>query len=118
MTCETINEARTIAANAEGNPSAGIGTPMDKSIGDGPTMRPKEERIGRGAFWGCLRLSRVELPASLEEIGEKAFLLCRSLERIVYHGTKEEWDAVRKGESWDERVFANVPELTVEFLKS
>ena len=50
MTYDTINDARTIAGNAEGNPSAGIGTPMDKSIGDGPTMRPKDERGGRGAF--------------------------------------------------------------------
>ena len=74
-------------------------------------------RIGRGAFWGCLRLSRVELPASLEEIGEKSFLLCRSLERIVYHGTQEQWDAVRKGGSWDERVFANVPELVLECVQ-
>ena len=50
MTYDTINDARTIAGNAEGNPSAEKGTSMDKSIGDGPTMRPKEERIGRGAF--------------------------------------------------------------------
>jgi len=42
--------AQTIAGNAEGNPSAEKGTSMDKSIGDGPTMRPKEERIGCGAF--------------------------------------------------------------------
>ena len=50
MTNDTINDTQTIAGNAEGNPSAEKGTPMDKSIGDGPTMRPKEERGGRGAF--------------------------------------------------------------------
>ena len=50
MTNDTINEARTIAGNAEGNPSAEKGTTMDKSIGDGPTMRPKNERGGRGVF--------------------------------------------------------------------
>ncbi|MBQ3799577.1 MAG: leucine-rich repeat domain-containing protein [Treponema sp.] len=71
-------------------------------------------RIGSKAFWGCLRLARVELPASLEEIGDKAFKLCRSLVRIVYHGTQEDWDAVRKGEAWNERMFANTAALTVE----
>ncbi len=49
MTYDTINDARTSAGNAEENPSAEKGTSMDKSIGDGPTMRPKDER-GRGAF--------------------------------------------------------------------
>ena len=50
MTYDTINDAMTIAGNVEENPSAGKGTTMDKSIGDGPTMRPKNERGGRGAF--------------------------------------------------------------------
>jgi len=50
MTYDTINDARTIAGNAEGNPSAEKGTTMDQSIGDGVTMRPKDERGGRGAF--------------------------------------------------------------------
>ena len=39
MTYGTINDARTIADNGEGTPSPENGTPMDKSIGDGPTMR-------------------------------------------------------------------------------
>ena len=50
MTNDTINDTQTIAGNAEGNPSAEKGTPMDKSIGNAPTMRPKDERGGRGAF--------------------------------------------------------------------
>ena len=50
MTHDTINDTRTIAGNAEGNPSAEKGTTMDKSIGDGSTMRPKDECGGHGAF--------------------------------------------------------------------
>ena len=50
MTYDTINDARTLAGNGEGTPSPENGTPMDKSIGDGPTMRPKEERGVHGAF--------------------------------------------------------------------
>ncbi len=50
MAYDIINDARTTAGNAEGKPSAEKGTSMDQSIGDGPTMRPKNERGGRGAF--------------------------------------------------------------------
>ncbi len=50
MTNDTINDAVTIPGKGEGAAQAGSGTPIDKSIGDGPTMRPKDERGGRGAF--------------------------------------------------------------------
>ena len=50
MTNDTINDAVTIPGNGGGTTSAGRGTPMDISIGDRPTMRPKDERAGRGAF--------------------------------------------------------------------
>jgi len=50
MTYDTINDARTIAGNAEENTSAENGTSMEKSLGAGVTIRPKEERGGRGAF--------------------------------------------------------------------
>jgi len=50
MTYDTINDAVTISGNGGGSHSDEKGTPMDKSVGDGPTMRPKNERGGRGAF--------------------------------------------------------------------
>ena len=46
----SINDARTIAGDGGGTIPTEDGTPMDRSIGDGPTLRPKEERGGRGAF--------------------------------------------------------------------
>ena len=46
----SINDVRTIAGDGYGTPPTENGTPMDRSIGDGPTMRPQEERGGRGAF--------------------------------------------------------------------
>ena len=55
MTYDTLNDARTIAGNAEGKPSAEKGTSMDKSIGDGVTMRSKDERGGRRALVPCIR---------------------------------------------------------------
>ena len=50
MSGDSINDARTTAENAERKPSAEKGMPMDKSIGDVPTVRSKGERGGRGAF--------------------------------------------------------------------
>ena len=40
MTYDTINDARTIADNGEGMPPTENGTPMNRSIGDEPTLRP------------------------------------------------------------------------------
>ena len=40
MTYDTINDARTIADNGEGTPPTENGTPMNRSIGDEPTLRP------------------------------------------------------------------------------
>ena len=50
MTYDTISDDKTIVGNGKGTPPTENGTPMDRSIGDGPTLRPKEERGGRGAF--------------------------------------------------------------------
>lgn len=37
------------------------------------------------AFWGCKQLKSVQLPSSLEKIGEDAFYSCESLTSIVIH---------------------------------
>lgn len=54
--------------------------------------------IGDYAFSISLTLSYVELPRSLKKIGTRAFQHCRRLDWISYAGTKEEWEAVEKGE--------------------
>lgn len=49
------------------------------------------ERIERNAFSDANQLKVLEIPASVTEIGEDAFYLCRSLKVINYEGSKEEW---------------------------
>lgn len=44
------------------------------------------EYIGKSAFCCCLDLEKVSLPASIKEIGEKAFFDCFSLTEIVCKG--------------------------------
>ncbi len=48
------------------------------------------KRIGDRAFQSCQRLMRLELPASLEKIGENA-IDARTIEVVNYQGTPEQW---------------------------
>ena len=54
--------------------------------------------IGDYAFSISIKLSYVERPRSLKIIGTRAFQHCRRLDWISYAGTKEEWEAVEKGQ--------------------
>ena len=58
--------------------------------------------IGNYAFSNCSYLTSVEIPASVTSIGNCAFARCESLEKIIFLGTEEEWNAIEKGENWDE----------------
>ena len=42
------------------------------------------ERIGKDAFRGCGQLREIEIPASVEEIGEACFSGCSSLSRVTF----------------------------------
>ena len=59
------------------------------------------EKIGVYAFADNPTLTRVELYYGTMEIGEGAFANCPALETIRFHGTKEQWQAIQKGENWD-----------------
>lgn len=41
------------------------------------------------------------MPEGLTAIGDGAFQWCGKLDRIIFRGTQEQWEAVRKGEKWD-----------------
>eukprot|EP00980_Cylindrotheca_fusiformis_P031596 scaffold26642_cov357-Cylindrotheca_fusiformis.AAC.1 len=43
------------------------------------------ERIEKAAFRGCEGLTQVDVPATVKDIGDSAFLRCASLERLVLH---------------------------------
>lgn len=57
--------------------------------------------IGEDAFLFCAGLTSVTIPKSVTSIGKSAFWGCRGLTSVTYKGTKAQWKAVAKGESWN-----------------
>ena len=66
------------------------------TIGDGVTT------IDTEAFYGCVSLKNVTIGDSITSIGDSAFSYCSTLTSINYRGTEEEWNAISKGNSWDD----------------
>ena len=57
--------------------------------------------IGEKAFILCESLTSVVIPDSVTSIGEWAFYTCDNLTSITFNGTVEEWNAISKGEDWN-----------------
>lgn len=53
--------------------------------------------IGDGAFGYCESLTSITIPGSVKSIGKWVFGDCDSLTSVTYLGTKEEWNAIKKG---------------------
>ncbi len=60
--------------------------------------------VGNNAFINCKTIISVTIPKSVTSIGTKAFSGCTKLETINYGGTEEEWNAITKGDSWNNNV--------------
>lgn len=60
--------------------------------------------IGGNAFSGCTSLVKVTIPGSVDAIGYGAFANCLALSEIVFGGSAEQWRAVTKGLSWDDKT--------------
>lgn len=58
------------------------------------------KEIGNGAFTSC-SLSSIAIPVSVTSIGNWVFQCCDNLTNITYNGTKEQWNKINKGESWN-----------------
>lgn len=57
--------------------------------------------ISEGIFKGCTSLASIAVSSNITSIGAYAFADCASLTSITYDGTKEQWNAITKGEGWD-----------------
>lgn len=58
-------------------------------------------KIEDNAFDGCSALTSITIPSSVTEIGEEVFHMCGGLRDITFEGTKQQWEAIEKGENWD-----------------
>ena len=56
------------------------------------------------AFSACSNLDSIVIPKSVTFISVEVFLDCDDLKTINFTGTKAEWNAIEKSESWDRRT--------------
>lgn len=61
-----------------------------KSIEGSYVVREDTQEIGDKAFWGCVFLRSVAIPASVTRIGDEAFARCMSLESVCIPPSLEE----------------------------
>lgn len=52
--------------------------------------------IGSDAFAYCENLETLTIGSGVTVIGEKAFTECNRLKEICYHGTREDWNKIKK----------------------
>ena len=60
--------------------------------------------IGDQSFDGCSKLNSVTLGSGLTSIGRNAFGYCTALKTITFKGSSSQWQAVEKGENWNQLV--------------
>ena len=70
------------------------------------------EAIPRVLFCRCFSLTSVTIPEGVTSIGSSAFWKCTGLTAIHYQGTKAQWDAINKGNGWDEDIGSYVIHCT------
>ncbi len=58
-------------------------------------------QIANYVFFRCPGIKSITLPGSITDIGVEAFYHCTGLTSITFGGTKEQWDSINKGGSWN-----------------
>lgn len=58
------------------------------------------KRLEYNCFYGCSNLSRIDLPSSINYIGNYAFSDTDSCD-IYYNGTRDQWNEIEKDYYWD-----------------
>ena len=67
------------------------------------TVPSTVETIDNYAFNYSVRISKVILPKSLTAIGAGLFVNS-AVKELEFLGTKEEWNAIEKGDSWNKYI--------------
>lgn len=65
------------------------------------TIPDKIIRLPFQGFMNCKQLENITLPRSLNVIDNKVFENCTSLSKIIYEGSKEEWELIYKYPDWN-----------------
>ena len=52
-------------------------------------------------FEDCKKLTSITIPNSVTSIGHSAFNDCNNLEKILFNGTKDEWNSIQKYTDWN-----------------
>ena len=73
--------------------------------------------IGDHAFFFCTDLESLTIGTSVKSIEDYAFLYFFRLSDIYYTGKEEQWNAITKGDGWDEDAGSDVDGYTVHFLE-
>lgn len=63
--------------------------------------------IGGYAFADCIELTSINIPESVTSIGSMAFSGCSGLTNINFEGAQEQWNAITKGDNWNNGVAAD-----------
>ncbi len=116
--CENLSEITVSAGNktyyGEGNCLIERATET-LVLGGAKSVIPDSVKvIGKGAFCGRIGLEKINIPLSVTEICDYAFLDCMNLAQIVYEGSEQQWNAIPKGKEWDSHTKEG---LKITFLK-
>ena len=57
--------------------------------------------IGSFTFRSCTSLTTITIPSSVTSIGQSALSGCTGLTEINFNGTKDQWNAMTKGNNWN-----------------
>lgn len=75
------------------------------------------KEIEEYAFADCSNLQSIRLPVSVNIIGNNAFIGTSNLKKIYYEGSKEQWDAIDKGNNFEDADIIFNSEICEEVIK-
>lgn len=65
-------------------------------------------KICYSAFYGCSSLKSISISKSVKIIDTVAINNCPLLEHIHFCGTREQWNAIKKGDNWNNGILAKI----------